>query len=684
MNDWEKSKEQLIAELAELRQQVAREAVPPEPHELWQQKEAALVLLESERRLSILMANLPGMAYRCRNDRHWTMEFVSDGCFQLTGYPESELLENRSVAYGNLIHLDDRQAVWEQVQQALAERRRFQIEYRLKTATGDEKWIWEQGVGVFSENDKLQALEGFAADITDRKRAEEQLRLMNERLEQRVLERTAKLSEANMRLQAEIDQRQQVEDSLRKNEAKYRALVESCPDAVVVLDLEERIIFASQQAAQQHGILPEEMIGRQATDFVAASEEDKVRASMGRLVKDQVHKAAEIRLLRADETAFDAEVSSALVRDATGKPEALMAVYRDITGRKRAEEKLAMLGRFVEAATQGFGMADLEGRILYVNPFLARMYGKNSPDEVIGTHVSAYYPPDYLRRREREILPALRRGRHWQGEQWMAFSDGQFHPTIHSIFPVCDDDGRLLRTAAIITDITELKKSEAKLKAEQQALRRMLLASDHERRLVTYELHDGVAQQLMGALMHFQCPPSVKGRDSKSDDAYRLGMDALRQASSELRRVMNRLRTPVLDRFGLCEAIEDVAAQLRSVPGSPRIEYYHDDQLPRLESTLENSLFRIAQEAMTNACRHSRSERIRVALVQKGGEVTLEVRDWGTGFDVNSVHENRFGLEGIRERCRILGGRLNLQSQTGEGTVVQVEFPILEAAAGPG
>jgi signal transduction histidine kinase len=70
-------------------------------------------------------------------------------------------------------------------------------------------------------------------------------------------------------------------------------------------------------------------------------------------------------------------------------------------------------------------------------------------------------------------------------------------------------------------------------------------------------------------------------------------------------------------------------------------------QVQRLEPTLENTLFRIAQEAMTNACRHSKSKKVRVKLTQKGDDVTLEVRDWGIGFDQDTVQENRFGLEGI-------------------------------------
>jgi signal transduction histidine kinase len=179
--------------------------------------------------------------------------------------------------------------------------------------------------------------------------------------------------------------------------------------------------------------------------------------------------------------------------------------------------------------------------------------------------------------------------------------------------------------------------------------------------------------------MLFESQQSPKGRRSKETDAYRDGMKALNRATAELRRVMNRLRTPVLDRFGLVEAIKDVASQLQSTAGAPAIECHSDVRFDRLEPTLENSLYRIAQESMTNACRYSQSEKVRVTLMQEGDEVTLEVRDWGVGFDQAAVQENRFGLEGIRERSRLLGGKLSVESEPGQGTVVRVTLPVIEA-----
>jgi PAS domain S-box-containing protein len=135
-----------------------------------QAKEA---LKESQRRLSMLISNLPGIAYRCRNDRDRTMEFISEGCVELTGYQVEDILLNQRLSYAVLVHPEDRQYVWEEVQAALQLHAPFKLVYRIRTADGKEKWAWEQGRGVFSQHGELLGLEGFIADITDRKKAEQ-------------------------------------------------------------------------------------------------------------------------------------------------------------------------------------------------------------------------------------------------------------------------------------------------------------------------------------------------------------------------------------------------------------------------------------------------------------------------------------------------------------------------------
>ncbi len=146
-----------------------------------ERKQTESALAESQRTLATLMSNIPGIAYRCQNEPEWTMLFVSEGCYKLTGYRAEELIGKKSISYTDLIHPEDRENIWKQVQVAIANRRPFEMTYRIIAANGDEKWVWEQGQGIFAPNGELLYLEGLITDITDRKRAEIALHQSEER-----------------------------------------------------------------------------------------------------------------------------------------------------------------------------------------------------------------------------------------------------------------------------------------------------------------------------------------------------------------------------------------------------------------------------------------------------------------------------------------------------------------------
>ena len=154
---------------------------------LWVQRRdlaAAQRLNEVRRRHETLLGNLPGIAYRCANDRNWTMEFLSDGCRTLTGYAPEDLLGNARLSYADLIHPDDRERVCRAVQRALEGRQRFTLSYRIRTRSGEIRHVWEQGTGVYDREGRLQALEGFITDVTARVQAERDLQKVQEELAQ--------------------------------------------------------------------------------------------------------------------------------------------------------------------------------------------------------------------------------------------------------------------------------------------------------------------------------------------------------------------------------------------------------------------------------------------------------------------------------------------------------------------
>ena len=144
-------------------------------NELRENERNRRMLEEREREYRTLVNNLPGFAYRCANDRNWTMLYISEGCTEVTGYSPDELLGNRMLAFNDLIDGEFQGRIWKKWQRVLSQRGVFQEEYPIATKHGTRRWVWEKGCGVFSDDGELMFLEGFIADITERRKAEEEL-----------------------------------------------------------------------------------------------------------------------------------------------------------------------------------------------------------------------------------------------------------------------------------------------------------------------------------------------------------------------------------------------------------------------------------------------------------------------------------------------------------------------------
>ncbi len=201
--------------------------------DITERKRAEETFRENERRLSTLTSNLPGMAYRCLNDRDWTMEFVSEGCIALTGYKTVDLVNNQRISFADLIYPQDREDLWNCVQDCVHNKNKYQITYRITTADSKIKWVWEQGQGVFSESGDLLALEGFITDITERKQAEE---------------------------------------ALRQSEERYRTILEEMEEGYQEVDLAGNYTFVNDSFLRIFGYSRDEMIGTNFRLYTAEEE----------------------------------------------------------------------------------------------------------------------------------------------------------------------------------------------------------------------------------------------------------------------------------------------------------------------------------------------------------------------------------------------------------------------------
>ena len=231
----------------------------------------------------------------------------------------------------------------------------------------------------------------------------------------------------------------------------------------------------------------------------------------------------------------------------------------------------------------------------------------------------------------------------------------------------------------------ELAERERRLR---ELVGQILKAQEEERRRVAYEVHDGLAQVAAAAHQYLQgfakrySPESASGKEELKE-----ALDLIQQAVREARQVIANLRPTALDDFGLARALRMHAEEL-SAAEDLQITYEESLGNERLPQETETTLFRIAQEALTNARKHARSPRTRVKLERLNRSVRLEVRDWGRGFDVDEVTNGgggpgeRVGIVGMHERIALLGGELKIESQPEVGTTVVAEVPLVEGKGG--
>jgi PAS domain S-box-containing protein len=399
-----------------------------------EQRQAQDALRESQRALSTLLSNLPGMVYRCRNDRCWTIEFASDGCLGLTGYQAADLVGNRTVSFAQLVHPDDQALVWDAVQAAVRERRPYQLTYRIRTADGTEKWVWEQGQGILNTGGEVQALEGFITDVTERKLADE---------------------------------------ALARERDLLHSLMDNVPDLIYLKDAASRFTRVNRAHAAYLGLHdPEEAVGKSDFDFYSEDEARSYFADEQRLLAEGHAVINKLEMQPRDEGPPRWILTTKVpIFGPDQGISGLIGVSRDITDRREAEQALAreraLLRSLIDAVPDLVFFKDREGVYLGCNTAFARFAGRTEK-EVIGSTDFDFLSRElanFYRAKDRQVLAD---GKPRRDEEWVTYPDGGqvLVETVQT--PFQGQDGQVWGIICMSRDITERKKLEEQLRQAQK------------------------------------------------------------------------------------------------------------------------------------------------------------------------------------------------------------------------
>lgn len=316
-------------------------------------------------------------------------------------------------------------------------------------------------------------------------------------------------------------------------------------------------------------------------------------------------------------------------------------------------------------------IVDRQGTILDCN----RIDDGFSRDDVIGCPFTSFTTPDCSPRLEKALAEVFETGEQRSVESTVRRNDGSLNYFLLRMGPIVIA-GRTAAAMICCESVLSLKESQQTLEHERHVLRQLLEIQERERQVVAYEIHDGLAQYLAGAMMHFQALEHATGRVPTGDLTE--GLRLLAAAAEESRRLIGGLRPPTLDELGIIDSVEALVRDARIE--IPTVTFTHSLPAKRLAPHLETTIFRIVQESLSNARRHAGASRATVTIDHvesvSGPRIRVVVTDDGVGFRPDAVPPDRFGLEGIRQRARLVGAEASIRSQPGAGTTVAVELPV--------
>jgi PAS domain S-box-containing protein len=316
--------------------------------DITERKQTEELIRQSEIQYRTLVNNLPGAVYRCVNDPDWTMYFISDTIEALSGYPAADFIDNKERTYNSIIYPDDRDMVYDLIQQKIKTRDPYALDYRLLHRDGTIRWVTEKGQGIYDDKGALLWLDGAIFDITERK----------------------------------------------KQEQRYKAVIETSIDGFWMTDLQGNIIEVNDSYCKMIGYSQAELLKMKIFDLEVTEKPAEVQAHI-RKIMETGNDRFETKHKRQDGSIIDVWISVTYLRET----DCMFVFASDITERKRAEEALRVSENryrlLAENATDVIWTVDLEMNPTYISPSITRLVGYTVDEAMKRSMAETFTPRSY-------------------------------------------------------------------------------------------------------------------------------------------------------------------------------------------------------------------------------------------------------------------------------------------------
>jgi len=649
-----------------------------------ERKRTEEALRESEQKYRMLVEQLPAITYTALLDETSTTLYVSPQTQEILGVSPEEYTADPDL-WQKIIHPDDHDRVIAEIAHSHQTGEPFNSEYRMLAKDGRIVWVRDNAKILRDDRGKALYLQGVMYDITASKQAEE---------------------------------------ALRRSEEKFRGIAERSSDMIFMTDTRGFITYLSPASERIFGYKPQDMAGKNFTNFLVESEIPKAVKRFTEKLQGRKLGVLCLEAKRKDGSRVFIELSSSLIIQ-DGKTAGTQGIIKDVTERRKVEEQLqkaheeletrvkkrtAELAKAVETlqkevaerkhAEESLRSAEARfrtifentivglyrttpgGQILLANPALVKMMGCRSFKALAKFNVEKNgYDPLTPRSIFKKLIK--KEGRVIGLESVWRRLDGTKLFVSESAFAVKDAKGKILYYEGTAQDITKRKEAEEKLMLYQQQLRSLAselsLAEERLRRRIAAELHDHIAQNLAISKIKLESlKDDVKPGLSKS---LKEVTNLISQTIDASRSLTFEISPPVLYELGFEAAVGWLVRQTRQRFGLD-VEFINDEKPKSLNADIRVLLFQAVRELLVNVVKHAKAKKAKVYACVVDDNIQVTVEDDGVGFDTTTLNPAKdftkggFGLFNIRERLDQIGGSVIIQSGRKKGTQIIMTAPI--------
>lgn len=607
---------------------------------LEQRNRAVEVLRDSENRYRAVVDNAQEGIVVVQ-DR--MLKFVNPMVMTFLGFTEEELMSRSFIEF---VHPDDQKKVIDiHIKRFNGDEVPLFYEFRIVDKQGQTKWLENNGILIDWKGGPASL--NFLRDITERKK---------------------------------------IEDALRESEDKYRSIFETAANLITSVDTNGIIVDCNNRTGEVLGYEREEIIGQPMSKIIRPDYMDKAYESLNEIMTTGYSYNKEYKMVRKDGSLIDVSINSSGLKNENGQYVRTICIINNITERKKTEQELKKHQYYLEKAQNigkiGTWELDVEKNILVWTDENYQIFGVPKGTELTyEIFLNCVHPEDreYV---DKKWKAALNK-EHYDVEHRI-LADGGIKWVREKAEMEFNDKGDCLRGIGFTQDITERKKAEEKLLEYQAKLKslasQLSVVEERERHRIATELHDQIGQSLVFSLLKLE-------ELHKSADSGEL-TQALEEICKNVELIIQDTRSltfdlsyPILYELGFEAAVSEWLEEQISRHYNIKTEFEDDGQSKLLDDDIRALLFRNVRELLINVVKHAKAQSVKVSINKIDSRICVSVEDDGVGLKAAEATSlaggnNGFGIFSIRERLEQLGGRLEIDSEEGQGSKITMTVPL--------